>query len=174
MAEAFIGEIRFFSFNYAPNGWATCDGQTLPINQNQALFALIGTIYGGDGISNFKLPDFRGRVMTHRNLSDPNFQEGQPGGNEGVALTSTAQLPQHSHALLANSAAGTVNTPQGNVPAAVATSGSFAYSATKAPPNILAPGSLAPAGGSVPHNNMQPSLVINYCIALTGYFPPRS
>lgn len=174
MAEAFIGEIRLFGFNFAPIGWATCDGQTLSINQNQALFALIGTIYGGDGVSNFKLPDFRGRVMTHRNPSDPNFQEGKPGGNEGVALNSTAQLPQHSHALLANSATGSLNTPQGNVLAAVEDSAKLAYADTKAPPNTLAPGSLSPSGGSAPHNNMQPSLIINYCIALTGYFPPRS
>lgn len=173
MAEAFIGEIRLFGFNYAPTGWATCDGQTLTINQNQALFALIGTIYGGDGINNFKLPDFRGRVMTHRNLSDPIFQEGKPGGNEGVALNSTAQLPQHSHALLANSTPGTAYLPKDNVPATVADSSKFIYSNTKATPSILAPGSLSPAGGSAPHNNMQPSLVINYCIALTGYFPPR-
>jgi len=174
MAEPYIGEIRLFSFGYAPQGWATCDGQTLNIVQNQALYALLGTTYGGDGATTFKLPDLRGRTALHRSAT---YKEGKAGGAETVALSTTAQLPVHTHLLAANAAVGGSNVPQGNLLATVQDSSGtkFAYAAAKATPAAtLAPGTLSPAGASGSHNNVQPSLAINYCIALTGYFPPRS
>ncbi|NTV15709.1 MAG: phage tail protein [Desulfobulbaceae bacterium] len=172
MAEPFIGEIRLFGFNFAPQGWATCDGQLLNIAQNSALYALLGTTYGGNGTTNFNLPDFRGRTLLHANGTYP---EGRPGGAEAVPLSATSQLPVHNHALMANANPANSNLPQGNVPADVATAGSFAYATSKAnPPSTMAPGSLVSAGGSGGHNNVQPSLTINYCIALTGLWPSRS
>lgn len=172
MAEPFIGEIRLFGFNYAPQGWATCDGQLLNIAQNQALYSLLGTTYGGNGTTNFNLPDFRGRTLLHASAS---YREGQPGGSETVVLSATSQLPAHSHALLANANPGTSNVPQGNVPADVAVAGSFAYATAKATPAAtMAAGSLSSNGGSGGHNNVQPSLTINYCIALTGIWPSRN
>lgn len=174
MAEPYIGEIRLFSFGYAPKGWATCDGQTINIVQNQALYSLLGTTYGGDGVTTFKLPDLRGRTTLHRSSA---YQEGAAGGAETVALATTAQLPAHTHLLAANTAAGSSNVPQGNLLAAVQDSSGtkFGYAVAKAiPAATLAPGSISSTGGSSGHNNMQPTLVINYCIALTGYYPPRS
>lgn len=172
MAEPFIGEIRLFGFNFAPQYWSTCDGQTLSISQNNALFSLIGTTYGGDGTTNFKLPDFRGRTLLHANAT---YREGIPGGAEAVALSATSQLPTHTHALMANSLAGGTNMPQGDVLAAVADAGKTTYATTKASPAAtMAAGALSPAGSSAGHNNMQPSLTINFCIALTGLWPSRS
>lgn len=173
MGDPYIGEIRLLAFNFAPRGWATCDGQTMPITQNQALYSLLNTIYGGDGRTTFNLPDLRGRTMIHRSQTYP---EGVKGGTETVALTAASQLPVHSHGLLASSAAGSTNAPGGNLLAAVAdaTNSKYAYATEKASPAaFLAPASLAPAGASAGHNNMQPSLVVNYCIALTGVYPPR-
>lgn len=165
MAEPFLGEIRLFSFGfgYAPSGWAMCDGRSLHIDQYRPLYDLIGTTYGGSGAT-FNLPDFRGRTMLHRSNAYP---LGAKGGTERVAT----QLPLHTHALVctltpclsnnpANLALGSVNDPTCN-----------AYAPTKAPPDTLAPDSLAQAGSSGDHFNMQPSLVINYCIALTGKLP---
>lgn len=171
MAEPFIGEIRLFSFGFAPQGWATCDGQLLNINQNAALYSLLGTTYGGDGKTNFNLPDLRGRTMLHANAT---YREGVKGGTENVALAASSQLPAHTHALTANSAAGSSNIPQNNVLAAVQGSGKFAFATAKAsPPVTMAPTSFSTAGGSAGHNNMQPSLTINCCIALAGYYPTR-
>lgn len=172
MAEPFIGEIRLFSFGFAPSGWATCDGQVLPINQNQALYSLLGVTYGGNGTTNFNLPDLRGRTMLHRSNG---YLEGAKGGTESVALTAASQLPLHTHALAANSGPSGTNTPKDDVLATVAGTTTFAYATAKATPAaILAAGALSQSGASAPHNNMQPSLIINYCIALTGYFPQRS
>lgn len=172
MAEPFIGEIRLFGFNFAPQGWATCDGQLLNVAQNQALYSLIGTTYGGNGSTNFNLPDFRGRTLLHANAT---HLEGKSGGSETVALSATSQLPTHNHALMASSNPGNSNVPQGNILSAVAETTNFAYATAKATPTAtLAAGSLSPAGGSGGHNNVQPSLTINYCIALTGYYPSRS
>lgn len=172
MAEPFIGEIRLFSFNFAPQGWSTCDGQLLNITQNQALYSLLGTTYGGNGTTNFNLPDLRGRTTLHRSAA---YSEGVNGGTETVALTATPQLPAHTHVLAANSNPGGANVPQGNVPAAVVDTTKFAYATAKAAPSAtLAPGTLSSTGASGGHNNLQPSLTINYCIALTGYFPSRS
>lgn len=171
MAEPFLGEIRLFSFNFPPSRWATCDGQVMNIAQNQALYALLGTTFGGNGTTTFNLPDLRGRTVIHIN---PNYTQGMPGGAETVALASASQLPAHTHALQVNSGAGTTNTPQGDVLAAVNTSGKLAFAATRAtPPANLAAGTLSPAGGSAGHNNMQPTLTINYCIALSGVWPAR-
>lgn len=171
MAEPFIGEIRLFGFGFAPANWATCDGQLLNIVQNQALYALIGTTYGGNGSTNFNLPDLRGRTVLHRSTTDPTYLEGAKGGTETVTLTAASQLPAHTHALNANSAAGSTNVPQGNVPAAVATANQSAYATAKASPATVLP-SLSSTGGAA-HNNTQPSLTVNYCIALMGYFPSR-
>ncbi|MFA7405776.1 MAG: tail fiber protein [Pelobacteraceae bacterium] len=172
MADPFLGEIRIFGFNYAPQGWATCDGQLLGIAQNQALYSLLGTTYGGNGTTNFNLPDLRGRTMMHANAT---YLEGKFGGAETVALTATSQLPAHSHTLMANSLPGSSNVPQGNILAAVADAGKSAYATTKASPAAtMAPGALSPAGSSSGHNNVQPSLTINCCIALTGIWPSRS
>jgi microcystin-dependent protein len=172
MAEPYLGEIRLFGFNFAPLGWATCDGQLLNIAQNQALYSLLGTTYGGNGTTNFNLPDFRGRTVLHANAT---YQEGKAGGTETVALTATSQVPAHSHALMANSNPGGSNVPQGNVPAAVADASKFAYATGKAvPPATMSAGALSPAGGSGGHNNLQPSLTINFCIALAGLWPPRN
>ena len=170
MAEPFLGEIRLFSFGYAPSGWATCDGQTLNISQNQALYSLLGATYGGTATT-FNLPDLRGRTMLHRSSA---YLEGVKGGTESVALAATSQLPLHTHALAANSGTAGTNIPKDNVPATVAESTKYAYATAKSQPNTLAAGTLSPSGASAPHNNMQPSLVINYCIALTGYYPSRS
>ena len=163
MAEPFIGEIRLFSFDWAPAYWASCNGQTLNIVQNQALFALIGTLYGGNGTSNFCLPDLRGRAMMHRNT----------GSEQGVAYAGGAEsvpvsLPAHQHTLKAQDSAGTVNVASGNVLAQATTNNS--YMAT-APTTILNANAVSAAGGGVAPTNMQPSLVINYCIALAGLFP---
>lgn len=172
MAEPFIGEIRLFAFNYAPQGWATCDGQVLGLAQNQALYSLLGTTYGGNGTTTFNLPDFRGRTLLHANAT---YLEGKPGGAETVALTATSQLPAHNHTLTANAAPGGNNVPQGNVLAAVEDLSRLAYATTKVTPTAtMAPGMLSPAGGSAGHNNMQPSLTVNYCIALTGLWPTRN
>lgn len=173
MAEPFIGEIRLFGFGFAPKGWATCDGQLLTISQNQALYALIGITYGGNGTTNFNLPDLRGRTMLHRSTTDPTYLEGAKGGTETVFLTSTSQLPAHTHALCANSAAGSTNAPSNTVPAAVATTtNQFAYATAKASPAV-ALHSLTSTGGAA-HNNMQPTLTLNFCIALSGVFPSRN
>lgn len=169
MAEPFLGEIRVFAFNYAPEGWATCDGQILPIQQNNALFALLSTIYGGNGSSTFGLPDLRGRACMHRSSS---ISLGVAGGSETVALTGMAQLPQHTHTLAATSNTGTQNNPSNAVLANTDSSTKLAYTATK-PTSNLNPNALGTTGASAGHQNMQPSLVLNYCIALTGYFPSR-
>lgn len=172
MAEPFIGEIRLFSFDFAPQSWATCDGQLLNISQNQALFALLGTTYGGDGTTTFNLPDLRGRTPLHPNATYP---EGVKGGAETVALAATSQLPTHTHALCANSADGSTNVPAGNVLADVKEDAKLAYATTKASPAAtLSAGTIASAGSSAGHNNMQPSLTVNYCIALIGIWPSRN
>ena len=172
MAEPFLGEIRLFGFNYAPSGWATCDGQVLNISQNQALYALVGTTYGGNGTTTFNLPDFRGRALLHANAT---YGEGKAGGAETVALAATSELPVHSHTLAANAGSGTTNLPQSNVLAAVADSTKPVYATAKATPAAtLGAGTLAPTGGSAGHNNLQPSLTVNFCIALMGIWPSRN
>ncbi len=169
MAEPFLGEIRTFAFDFTPKGWAKCEGQLLPINQNQALFALLGTIYGGDGRRNFALPDLRGRVALGEGAAATGsaFGIGEPGGEESHQLTES-ELPNHRHRAHASTSAGTVSNPTNAVWAAgqnrFAASGSAALKA----------GAVTAVGADQPHNTMQPYLPLNICIALSGEFPARS
>jgi microcystin-dependent protein len=166
MSQPFLGQISMTAFNFAPRGWATCDGQLLPINQNQALFALLGTTYGGNGTTTFALPDLRGRVPAHFGSG---LVQGQSGGVESATLTSS-QLPPHSH-LLATGNQATETSPNGAALASKPRRGVNAYTATGAP--IVLSGSQE-AGGSQPHPNMQPCLAVSFVIALQGIFPPRN
>jgi len=163
----FIGEIRLFAGNFAPSGWMFCEGQLLAISENDALFALIGTTYGGDGQSTFALPDLRGRAPIH---VGPGFVIGQMAGVETVTLT-TSQMPAHSHAAGASAANGASDDPTGRVPARNA-AGVPQYGA--AADTTLAAGELLSTGGSQPHSNMQPYLGINYIISLFGVFPSQN
>jgi microcystin-dependent protein len=170
MADPFLAEIRVFPYNFVPRGWSACNGQLLPISQNTALFSLLGTTYGGDGRSTFALPDLRGRFPMGAGqgpgLSDR--VNGEQVGSETVTLT-TAQMPQHNHALLATSAANTTN-PSGAALANVATNGA----AYRTPGVLAASGSsLASVGGNQPHENRQPALALTFCIAMQGIFPSR-
>ena len=169
--EPMIAEIRMFAGNFAPRGWAFCDGQLLPIAQNQALFALIGTIYGGDGRTTFALPDLRGRAPIHQGhgpgLTDRRL--GEKGGAESVAL-SVQEIPAHGHTLRALSCDGTTPEPGGSVIAR--SKGGF--DAANAPDTNLSAESITENGGGQAHNNMPPYLAMNYIIALQGIFPSRS
>ncbi len=167
--EPFLGQIQPFGFNFAPRGWTRCDGQLLPISQNTALFALLGTTYGGDGRTTFGLPDLRGRAALHfgqgPGLSSYNI--GQKGGAETVTL-STNQMPSHNHSLNAVAEPASTAKPEGNLLAAALT-----YDV--APPDAVMAGvSIGSTGGGAAHNNIQPFLVINWCIALVGIFPSRN
>ena len=172
MADPFVAEIRIFPFNFAPKGWAWCDGQLLPLSQNTALFSLLGTTYGGNGKSNFALPDLQGRAPMHPGQG-PGLSLhdlGETGGSETVSLLES-EIPAHSHALNASQADGISQTPVNEQLAAGIGIGQYA-----APSALtqLSPNALAPAGGDLPHNNMQPYLTFYFCIALQGVFPPRT
>lgn len=172
MADPFVAEIRIFPFNFAPKGWAWCDGQLLPLSQNTALFSLLGTTYGGDGKSNFALPDLQGRAPMHPGQG-PGLSLhdlGETGGSETVTLLES-EIPAHSHGLHASFADGTDQTPQGTQLAGGVGIGQYG-----APGALvsLAPNALAPAGGDQPHNNLMPYLTFYFCIALQGVFPPRT
>ncbi len=163
MAEPFLSEIRLMSFNFAPKGWAPCNGQLLPINQNQALFSLLGTTFGGDGRVNFALPDLRGRVPIH--VGDAHTL-GERGGEQAHTL-SIAELPDHSHALNASTlASGGTDNPANNYLG----SASNLYH-TPASLTAMNPGTISNTGGSQAHQNMQPFLTLSFCIALQGIFP---
>jgi len=167
MSQPFIGEIRMFPGNFAPAGWAFCQGQLMPIAENDALFALIGTTYGGDGQTTFGLPDLRGRAPIHQGAG---FVMGQLGGSEAVTLT-TQQIPPHTHAAAAASLPGNSDSPAGaNAWAAQATP-LYSTAATNAALNA---GAVASSGGSQPHDNMVPCLTINFIISLFGIFPSQS
>lgn len=170
MADPYVGEIRLFGGSFAPVGWAFCDGQTLLVSQYEALYALIGTTYGGDGQSTFQLPDLRGRVPLHQGSTSfgSTYQVGQSGGVESVTLT-TAQIPQHQHAVLASAGPGTTDRPAGSV---LATPPVVRPYAVGGPDTALAAG-LGASGGSQPHENMQPFLTINFIIATDGVFPTQ-
>ena len=175
MADPFVAEIRIFGFNFAPKGWAFCNGQLLPLSQNTALFSLLGTTYGGDGKSNFALPNLQGSAAMFfgqgQGLSE--HFEGEASGEEFVTLLD-AEMPSHQHALMANSAPGDLPTPSPTT--SLARSSPFIYKtpAGAAAPQPLAPQAVGIQGGSQPHNNMMPFLTLNFCIALQGVFPPRS
>lgn len=169
MSDPFVGEIRMFAGNFAPRGWSLCDGQLIAINQNTALFSLLGTIYGGDGRTTFGLPDMRGRVPVHQG-SGPGLSPQRLGsrfGAEQVALT-TAQLPAHNHPVAASPAAASSPSPQSNVPA-VAEENIYA----SGPPQAMA-NAIAAAGGSQAHANLAPTTCVNYIIALFGSYPSRN
>jgi microcystin-dependent protein len=173
MADPFVAEIRIFPFNFAPKGWAWCDGQLLPISQNTALFSLLGTTYGGNGKSNFALPDVQGSAVMHPGQG-PGLSLhdlGETGGSETVTLSSS-EMPAHAHALRGATAVGDSPQPADN---SLARPGSTNIYQTTTNANLvaMAPESLAPAGGDQPHNNMQPYLTMYFCIALQGVFPPR-
>ena len=169
MGQPYIGEIRMFGGNFAPAGWAFCDGQLLPIAENDALFALIGTTYGGDGQTTFALPDLRGRIPVHEG---PGYLQGQLSGVESVTL-SVGQIPAHSHPLLGSSDNATTTSPAGNVPGTSAEVTVFPYG-TDNPPTTLATQSVSPVGGSQPHDNFQPYLCVNFIISLFGIFPTQN
>jgi len=171
MADPFVAEIRIFPFNFAPKGWAFCNGQLLPLSQNTALFSLLGTTYGGDGKSNFALPNCQGNAAMHPGQG-PGLSLhdlGETGGTETVSLLES-EIPAHSHAFGANNGPANSRAAAGNSLARAV--GGLVYAAPN--PNVMmAAECLAPAGGDQPHNNMQPYLTLNFCIALQGVFPPR-
>lgn len=164
MAQPYVGEIRMFAGNFAPAGWMFCQGQLLPISENDVLFQLIGTSYGGDGESTFALPDLRGRLPMHQSGE---FILAQTGGAEQVTLT-TQQIPVHTHAMLGNTGNGSQATPGNNV---VASSVVMSLYAGETPSAQMAPNSIGPVGGSQPHTNFQPYLCVDFIISLYGIFP---
>ena len=170
-AEPFIGEIRWVAFTFAPRGWAECNGQLLPILPNTTLFSLIGTVYGGDGVTNFALPDMRGRMPMHAGQGPglTNREQGEPAGAETATLT-LAQLPAHSHDLKATNTEANVNSPTANLPA---TKQRVALYASGPADTTMSPLTIAQTGGSQPHNNMPPYLVVKCIIATEGIFPSR-
>jgi microcystin-dependent protein len=176
MSSPFVAEIRIFPFNFAPKGWAFCDGQILPLSQNTALFSLLGTTYGGDGKSNFALPNLQGSAPMQAGQGPGLSQrfEGEMSGEQFVTLIQT-EMPAHSHTAVATTNIADQPNPDGNVWAvAQGDRGATNYYNTAAGPNQMAPFALSIAGGSQPHNNMPPYLTLNFCIALQGIFPPRS
>ena len=172
MADPFVAEIRIFPFNFAPKGWAWCDGQLLPLSQNTALFSLLGTTYGGNGKSNFALPDLQGRAPMHPGQG-PGLSLhdlGETGGSETVTLLES-EIPSHAHGFRGNIDDGDVAGPGPTTTLAKATANLYVAGTT--PNTPMAPEALAPAGGDQPHNNMQPYLTFYFNIALQGVFPPR-
>lgn len=171
MADPFVAEIRIFPFNFAPRGWAFCNGQILPISQNTALFSLLGTTYGGNGQSTFALPDLQGSVALHPGQGPglSLYDLGQIGGSDTVNLLQS-EIPAHSHTLRGNNTLGDNPAPAGHALARYAN----AYQQNSTQNLVLMnPAALPPAGGSQPHNNLQPYLTLNFCIALQGVYPPR-
>ncbi len=174
MSEPFVAEIRIFAGNFAPRGWAFCNGQLLPISQNTALFSLIGTTYGGDGRTTTALPNLQGRAPMHpgRGPGLTDRRLGQRGGIEVVTLTE-AQMPNHTHSLKGIATPATTNVPSNTTALARSVDG-FAYKENATANATLNTGALLSAGGSQSHNNMSPFLVMNFIIALVGLYPSRS
>jgi microcystin-dependent protein len=169
MAQPFVGEIRMFAGNFAPAGWMFCEGQLLPISENETLFNLIGTTYGGDGESTFALPDLRGRVPVHMGNG---FILAETGGAEEITLT-VNQIPAHSHPLLGSATLGADVNPGNRVVAQSGTAGLFNF-IDDVPNQNFAPAAIGPVGGSQPHTNFQPYLCVDFIISLFGIFPPPS
>lgn len=171
MSEAYIGEIRVFGFDRVPKNWAQCNGQILPIAQNQALFSILGTTYGGNGQTTFALPDLRGTAPIHVGAGGGGtYSLGQRAGEEAHTLLAS-EMPAHAHPLIGSGSAADAPSPAGNLLAASSGLNPYAAPGALAP---LAPGAIDPAGGGQPHANMQPYLVLNVCICLFGIFPSRS
>lgn len=173
MAQPYVGEIRMFAGNFAPAGWMFCQGQVLPISENETLFQLIGTTYGGDGESTFALPNLAGRVPVHQGQGpgiSNNYIIGEASGVEQVTLT-VNQLPSHTHAFLASTANGTTQSPANQV---LATNPTVQLYRQSDPEQNFNPASIQPVGGSQPHENMMPYLVVNYIISLFGLFPSQT
>ena len=171
--DPFVAEIRIVPFNFAPKGWAFCDGQLLPLSQNTALFALLGTTYGGDGKSTFALPDLQGSAALHPGQGQglSLYDLGQMGGSQSVTLL-VSEMPVHTHTVNSVTALAATSTPASNMVLSRSTNGP-AYGDAASGFQTFAPESLPPAGGSLPHNNLQPYLTLNYILALQGVFPPR-
>jgi microcystin-dependent protein len=182
MSNPFVAEIRIFPFNFPPKGWAFCDGQILPISQNTALFSLLGTTYGGDGKSNFALPNLQGNAPLHVGGNQPGpglsiYDLGEETGTQTVTLL-VSEIPSHTHSFNADTATGTTNSPNGNVymrGITVQNNQNFGVElyTTAAPDTTLNPLAVALAGSNFPHNNMMPYLTLNFCIALQGVYPAR-
>jgi microcystin-dependent protein len=173
MADPFLAEIRIFGFNFAPSGWALCDGQLLAIAQSTALFSLLGTTYGGDGKITFALPDMQGRapMFFGQGAGLSLYNEGEQGGTETVTLL-VSEIPLHNHGVMAQSTTGNRTSPVSN--AFTRASAGKPYIPTNTTLVNMSTQALAPAGGDQPHNNMMPYLTLNFCIALQGIFPPRT
>lgn len=164
MAQPYVGEIRMFAGNFAPAGWMFCEGQLLPISENETLFQLIGTTYGGDGQSTFALPDLRGRIPVHQGNG---FILAETGGAEEITLT-VNQIPAHTHPLLASAGPGNSNAPGGNI---TGESAAVKIYISESPTANLNPQAVSPVGGSQPHTNFQPYLCVDFIISLFGIFP---
>jgi microcystin-dependent protein len=175
MADPFVAEIRIFPFNFAPTGWARCDGQLLPISQNTALFSLLGTMYGGNGQSTFALPDLQGAAAMHQGQGNGLSQRfmGETGGSQTVTLLTT-EIPVHVHTVNAKTTGGQA-VPTGLVwgTSSAAKAAANFYAPAAPSPVAMHPGALSITGGGLPHNNMPPYLTLSFCIALQGVFPPR-
>lgn len=173
--DPFVAEIRILPFNFAPKGWAFCDGQILPLSQNTALFSLLGTTYGGDGKSNFALPDLQGSVPVHVGGNQPGpgldfYDLGETSGVETVTLLQS-EMPVHTHSARAQ----TIDQGDNRIPGPTLDLGNTQmYSSAASPTAQLDPAAATMAGGGLPHNNLMPYLTLNFCIALQGVFPPRS
>ena len=174
--DPFVAEIRILPFNFAPKGWAFCDGQLLPISQNTALFSLLGVTYGGDGKSTFALPDLQGSAPMHPGQGPglSLYDLGQTGGTEAVTLLQS-EIPLHQHNVgMANTATGDSLTPVGSTWATTPSGRGLLFVYHSGPPTAkMLATAILPTGGSLPHNNMQPYLTLNFCIALQGVFPQR-
>jgi microcystin-dependent protein len=176
VANPFVAEIRIFPFNFAPTGWAFCDGQILPLSQNTALFSLLGTTYGGDGKSNFALPNMQGNAPMHPGQG-PGLSLhdlGETGGSATVSLLES-EMPSHTHALMASNRNANLDSPGPNNSLARSTPAQIYKQPTGAGTLVnLSDSTVAPAGGDQPHNNLMPYLTLNFCIALQGVYPPRT
>ena len=174
MADPFVAEIRIFPFNFAPKGWAWCNGQLMPISQNTALLSLLGTTYGGDGKSTFALPDMQGNAPIHAGQGPglSLYDLGQMGGSETVTLLES-EIPAHSHGLIGLGAPANRTNPAGNTPARTSAGNVYIPGSPAPPLAAMSNQALSPAGGDQPHNNMMPYLTFYFNIALQGVFPPR-